>query len=72
MKSRRALVPKAAPKPKTVADDTIYLTPKGYRVRIDKSVPPDPITGTKVREVANGKWWYVKPGTVLIPEQKAS
>ena len=58
---------------KTVPDDTIYLTPGGYRVRIvkEREFPPNPADPSwlkeikakpsdtiTVAEVSNGKRWY--------------
>jgi len=44
---------------KKVPDDTIYLTPKGTRVRIDPTNHYIQGAGIKVREVSNGRWFYM-------------
>ncbi len=67
--AKRPIVPKAAPQAKKVPDDTIYITPEGYRIRLaEPDKPEDPILGRRIIEVSNGKWWYIRPGTVLRPE----
>lgn len=68
---------------KPVADDTIYRTPKGVRVRIvkEKEYPPNPSDpvwlqeiksrpseGITVAEVKNGKRWYGYKREDLTPE----